>query len=384
MEREKIKSIIEAKKDSVIELWEKLVNIDSGTYDIEGVNKVASVFEEKLKSLGCETKIYKFENAGNTLIATLNPDVKAEPILFIGHMDTVFSSQDSKERPFKIEEGKAYGPGVLDMKAGDVIAVFTLEVLKEIGYNKRPIKIIFSGDEELAHINSTGDEVIYKEAIGAKAALNFETGRVDEGIVVGRMGTRGYDVSIEGVSAHSGNNPDLGRSAILEAARKIVELEGLNDIPRGKLVNCGLVNGGVSNNTIPGNCTIGILTRYVSQEIGDEINREVEEILNQTFVEGTKTTFVATKGIPSMERTPGVIELYDLVENVAVELGFPKPHPVEVGGGSDSAFTVSAGIPTVCAMGAKGEFNHTDREYAVVDSMFERIELAANTVLAID
>lgn len=384
MKRKEIRSFIDANRESLLELWEKVVNIDSGTYDVKGVNEVASVFEKLLKSIGCDTKIYEFENAGNTLVATYNGEIESEPILFIGHMDTVFSSDETKARPFTIRNGKAMGPGALDMKIGDVMAVFVLQCLKEIGYNKRPIKIIFSGDEEVAHVNSNGDEIIFEEAKGGKVAINFETGRVDEGIVVGRMGTKAYDVWIEGISAHSGNNPDIGRSAILEAAKKIVELESLNDIHRGKLINCGLIKGGVSNNTIPGECSIGILTRYVTQDIGDEISKEVEEILGRTYVEGTKTNFEAKKGIPAMERTDGVMDLYNLVEKVAVDLGFPKPHPVEVGGGSDSAFTVKAGVPTVCAMGAKGEFNHTDREYALVDSVFERIELAVNVVLEID
>ncbi len=384
MNKELIKELIKSKEDSILKLWDEVVNIDSGTYDIEGVNKVAEIFEEKLKSLGCETKIYEFENAGNTLVATYNSQLKTEPIVFIGHMDTVFSSKESLIRPFKIENGKAMGPGVLDMKVGDVIGIFALEVLKEIGYNKRPIKIIFSGDEENAHSNSNSQEVILKESKGAKAALNFETGRVDEGIVVGRMGTVSYKVEIEGVSAHSGNNPDIGRSAILEAAHKVVELEKLNDIPKGKLVNCGLINGGVSSNTIPGFCSIEILGRYVTSEIGDEIIKDVEEILNKTFVEGTKTKFDVLLGIPSMEKTEKVMELYNLVEKVALDLNLPKPHPIEVGGGSDSAFVASARIPTVCAMGAKGEFNHTDREYAIVDSVFERLELSVNVVLEID
>ncbi|SHH50481.1 glutamate carboxypeptidase [Anaerosphaera aminiphila DSM 21120] len=380
MYREIIKEYINENKEEILNLWEKVVSINSGTYDVEGVNKVCEVFENELKNMGCDTKIYEFEKVGNTLIGTLNPEINKEPILFVGHMDTVFSGKEVEKRPFKIENGKATGPGALDMKIGDVMAIFVAKALEKAGYKERPIKFIFAGDEESAHEDSNCGEIIMKEAKGAKAAITFETGRVDEGIVVGRKGSTTFRISIEGISAHSGNDPEKGRSAILEAAHKVIALENLNDIARGKLVNCGLINGGTSDNTIPGNCSIVVLTRNVNQEIGDEIIRDVEKILNTTYVDGTKTTYEVKAGMGCMERTDGVMELFELVRDTAVSLGFPEPHPVEVGGGSDSSFTVAAGVPTVCAMGAKGEFNHTEKEYAVVDSVFERIELAANVV----
>lgn len=384
MYRKTIKEYINSYKEEIINLWEKVVNTDSGSRDLEGLAEVSDILENELEKTGFEVKSFEFENAGKTLVGIYNKENKKEPILFLGHMDTVFSEKISKDRPFKIIDGIAYGPGVLDMKIGLIIGIYVTKILKKIEYSDRPIKFIISGDEETAHVNTKSGEIIEQEAKGCYACFNFESGRVDEGIVVGRKGTRAYNVNIKGQSAHSGNDPDIGRSAILEAAYKVIELEKLNDIPRGKLVNCGVISGGVSDNTIPGDCSIEILTRYINNNIGEEIVEEVDEILKKTYVDGTSTTFIKRDGIPAMESTEDVMSLFNLVKETAKELGFNEPNPKQVGGGSDSAFTVKAGVPTVCAMGVKGEFNHTEREYAVVDSVFERIELVTNTILKIE
>ena len=384
MYRQEINEFINNNKDQVLSLWEEIVNIDSGTYDVEGVNKVSEVLEEEFKALGCSTKRHKVDGVGDTLVATFNEEVDSEPIVFIGHMDTVFSDKDTLDRPFNISEGIAKGPGVLDMKAGITIGVFVLKALKEIGYNERPIKFILSGDEESGHEGTNGGQIIMDEAKGAKIAINFETGRVDEGIVVGRKGSNTFRIKIKGVSAHSGNDPEKGRSAILEAAHKVIALEDLNDIPKGKLVNCGLIDGGVSDNTIPGECEIVVLARHDNKEMGEEIVEDIKKILNETTIEGTETTYELHPGMESMDTTDEVMELFEFVKETAAKLGFPEPHPVKVGGGSDSAYTVAAGVPTVCAMGAKGAFNHSEEEYAVVDSVFERIELVTNVVCDLD
>lgn len=384
MYKGKIKNSIEKNKDDILDLWARIVNIDSGSYNKDGVDKVALVLKNELDSLGFNTKIVEMKKAGNTLVGTWNEESNKEPIIFMGHMDTVFSSKESKERPFLIKDDKAFGPGVLDMKGGLVIGIFAAKALIESGYNKRPIKVIYLGDEEVAHINSNAVELIKREADKAKACLNFESGRLNNEVVVSRMGTRDFKVKIQGVAAHSGNDPEMGRSAIVQGANLVIELEKLNDIKRGKLINCGLIKGGISTNTIPDSCEIGILTRYKTREIGEEILKDIKEVLSKTFVEGTKTEFETKVGIGPMEKTDEVMGLFNLLSEVNEKLGNKKLVPIEVGGGSDAAFTSEIKIPTVCALGVVGEFNHTDKEYAVVDTMYERIELAANTVYELD
>lgn len=384
MYREKIKKFIEENREGALKLWGDIVNIDSGSPDKEGVDKVIDVVKVAMDEAGFETKVYEMEKAGNTIVGTFNGESIEAPIIFIGHVDTVFNDNDTKERPFRIEDGKAYGPGVLDMKAGVVIGIYVAKALKEAGYSKRPIKMVYVGDEEVAHEHSNATEVLKEESMGALAALNFETGRLNNNVVVGRKGSRMFKVRIDGVSVHSGNEPEKGRSAILEASHKIIELEALNDIHRGKLINVGTIKGGTSDNTVPGFCEFGVATRHINNEIGDEIVKDVTEVLEKQFVKDTVTTFQSGLGLDCMEKTEGVMELFELINKVGLELGLEPLNAVEVGGGSDSATTVSIGVPTVCGLGAKGEFQHTKDEYAVVETLFERMELAANVVVELD
>lgn len=380
----KINEYIEKNKQEIISLWKEVVNVNSGTLNIEGVNEVCNIFARELKKSNFKVEIYEFDGVGNSMIATYNKGLNTDPILFLGHMDTVFNDEEDFDRKFKIVQDKAYGPGVLDMKAGIVIGIFVARILQEMNYNIRPIKFILTGDEENAHANSNVGEFIENQSKGSYAAINFETGRLDNGIVVARKGSLSYKVKVNGVSAHSGNDPEIGRSAILETAHKVIELESLNDIERGKLVNCGIISGGTTDNTIPGECSIDILTRSTTLEIQEEIRRDVEEILNKVYVEGTSTEYKSIDGMPPMEKTDKNMDLFELAKSVANNIGISEPYPVEVGGGADSSFTSKVGVPTICALGAKGEYNHTDREYALVESVYERINYISNIVLELN
>ena len=201
-----------------------------------------------------------------------NGSTKA-PLLFIGHMDTVFKEGAVKENPFRVdEENFAHGPGVVDMKAGLVIAVYAIKALAELGFHERPIKCVFAGDEENLHMFSNAKAVMEAEASGALAAFNFETGYLDNHFVVGRNGGGPAQITVHGVAAHSGLAPEKGRSAILEAAHKIAAIEALNDIPRGKLINCGKVYRRYGREHHPGHSArIHLGIRFPTSEIKGEI-----------------------------------------------------------------------------------------------------------------
>ncbi len=179
-------------------------------------------------------------------------------VCFMGHFDTVFPRGTTAKRPFRIEEGKAYGPGVLDMKSGVTIQLFAARALMEAGYSDRLIRIVLAGDEESMHPKSDMPRVFEEESRGAVAAFNFETGDVNNSLVVGRKGTIAYDVVVEGVSVHAGREPQKGRSAILEMAHKIVDIQALTDYEKGITFNVGTVKGGVVRNAVPDFAEIGV------------------------------------------------------------------------------------------------------------------------------
>ena len=215
----KTSEYIDSHRDEMLALWEQIVSIESGTGDKEGVDRVGAVLDTALKSAGVETSLIRMEHYGNLLTGVFGKENPGQPIVLIGHMDTVFAKGTLAKNPFRIDEnGQAHGPGILDMKAGLVIAVYVLKALHEYGYDKRPIRVVFAGDEENGHRQTNAEDEIRRLCAGCAAAFNFETGFLDDGLVVGRKGSCRVTLTVHGVAAHAGNDPQRGRNAILEMA----------------------------------------------------------------------------------------------------------------------------------------------------------------------
>lgn len=382
--KEKAYAFIDSKKEEMLALWEEIVNTESGSYDIAGVDKVADRIKLELSQAGADTKLVEYTEAGNMVVAEFAGGDKPA-VMLMGHMDTVFKEGEIKERPFTIKDGNAYGPGVLDMKGGVVIATYVAKALHAVGFNERPIKVAFAGDEEIAHPNSDAAEVFMDVAKGCAAAFNCETGFVNDSIVVGRKGTATFKVAVTGVAAHAGNDPKRGRSAILEMAHKIIDIQNLTNWDREFTFNVGTIKGGTVFNAVPGYCEVEVDIRYVDPTIVPELKEMVEKVVAKTYIEGTTTELINFKiGIQAMQTTDGVKNLFDLLVKVSADEGLGTPTAIKSGGGSDSAYTVMAGTPTLCAMGVKGANNHSKEEYAVVDTLFERAKLIIAMILRLD
>ncbi len=375
---EEIRHYIDGQRQPMLALWKELVNTESGTKQIEGVNAVGSILRREMERAGIKTRLVPVENAGDMLVGEWNTESGKAPLLLIGHMDTVFKEGAAKENPFRVDEdGMAHGPGVLDMKAGLVIALYAVKALAAVGYQERPVKFVFASDEENLHMFSNAKELIAKESAGALAAFNFETGYMDNRFVVGRKGGGPVIINVHGIASHSGIAPEKGRSAVLEAAHKIVEIEAQNDIPRGRLINCGMVTGGIGENTIPDACTIRIGIRFPNMEVRDEIFDILRRATEHSTVPDTTAELDLSRVMQCMDTTDGVKALFSHLKKTAAECGFGEIDSFQVGGLSDSGITVACGIPTVCGMGVRGEGNHTPNEYAEVESLYQRCILAA-------
>ena len=372
---------IETHREEMLSLWKELVEIESGSADKEGVDAVAARLEKELQGMGAKTKVVVMPEAGNMLIGEFGTTGKQPGVLFVGHMDTVFKTGTLEKRPFSIRDGKAYGPGVLDMKGGIVTFLYAIKALLAAGYQVRPIKVILAGDEEVGHENSTAAEVFVEEAKGHIAAFNGETGFVDDGIVVGRKGSVRFTLEVQGVAAHVGNDPENGRNAILEMSHKVIAIQQLTDWEEGTTYNVGVIQGGTVANAVPDYATIVVDVRYTDPALLPSIQQKMEAVAEKTYIDGTHTKISMKNSIIPMKTTEAVHQLFDVVKSVYEENGFGTPYEKIVGGGSDSAYTVFAGVPTVCAMGVKGGRNHSPEEYAVVDTMFERAKLLAACVV---
>lgn len=375
---------IDQHRDEMLALWSELVSIESGSADKDGVDRVADKIKSVLDSEGAQTRIVEFDKAGNMLVSNCGVQSQAAPVVLLGHMDTVFPKGTLAQRPFLIEGGKAYGPGVLDMKGGIVILLYAVKALRAAGYACRPLKVILAGDEEVAHQDSNAAELIKQEAAGAIAAFNFETGFIDDRIVVGRKGGRTYTMEAFGVAAHTGNNPKAGRSAVLELAHKAIDVHALTDWETGTNFSVGTFHGGTVSNSTPDYAKMEIDVRCVSEEAALIVERQLQEIAAKTYIDGTRTVLSGGIGFMPMETTPAVLKLFEVVAAVSLENGFGTLTSMSSGGASDSANSVLAGVPTVCSMGVKGENNHSPKEYALVESLYERAKLAAACVLKLD
>ena len=365
-------------RQAMLDLWKEIVDTESGPKQLDGVNAVGAILTRELEAAGAVVHRVAVENAGEMIVGDWNKEAGGAPIVFMGHMDTVFPAGEVGRNPFRVDaDGFAHGPGVTDMKAGLVIGVYALKALSAAGWKKRPIRFIGVPDEETLHMFSNAKPLIAREAKGALAAFNFEPGPLDDKLVIGRYGGGPISITIHGVAAHSGGAPEKGRSAILEAAHKIVKLEAANDIPRGKLINCGAIEGGIGENTIPAYCKIRIGIRYKNEAIGKEIYDLLDQVVAEHTVPDTTAELDVSRVMHCMETTEGVRKLYEHVAATAEKLGFHRPEGIQVGGLSDAGILVAAGIPALCGMGVRGEGAHTPKERAEVESLYERCELAA-------
>ncbi len=381
---EAVRKHVSERRGEMISLLEKIVNIDSGTTNIAGVEAVCGILKQEMEAIGMDVRVIPSEGAGPVLVGEWCCGGAKRPLLFLGHMDTVFEDGKAERYPFRIDEnGLIHGPGVLDMKGGLVVALSAIRALRDIGCMDRPVKCIFVGDEEKLHMFSRTKQIMISELSGAEAAFNFEVGYRHDGLVVGRKGGGIVDVTVHGVPAHSGLAPEKGRSAVAEMCYKVLELEASRDIERGKLINCGMVSGGIGENTVPGEAKISIGIRFPSLAIRDEILADIRSATERVHIEGTKAEMNVRMMMESMDTTDGVMELFEHIRKVAGECGYGEVHPVTMGGVSDSGAVVSSCVPAVCGMGLKGEGCHTKDEYALADSLVDRAVLAACAAYAL-
>ena len=249
---EKISNFIDEHKEEMIDFWRNIVNLESSAREKANVDILAEYLKSEFEKEGLECRLVEVgPDNGKSLIGVLGNGINKEPVIFSGHIDTVFSKGSFGDKPFRIEGGKAYGPGVLDMKGGVVITLFIIKALRNIGYKERPIKIVLLADEEKGHQNASTPELLMTETKGGLCAFNMETGLIDNSLCVGRKGGGVCYVTVKGKEAHAGNDYLIGRNAIEEAANKIIDIQKLTDLNQDTTVSVTIVKGGSVQNSIP-------------------------------------------------------------------------------------------------------------------------------------
>ncbi|PWD86141.1 carboxypeptidase [Ignatzschineria cameli] len=366
---------IDAQESAMVNFLQTLVNIDSGSYDKAGVDAVAAKIIERYRELGFEIEIFTNETLGNNY-RIRHQDVENPEILILAHLDTVFSKGTVAERPFSIEGDRAYGPGVIDMKASHVLVYYAIRALYEAGNDHyKNVEILLNCDEEIGSHSSRA--LIESSAKGKKAALVMEPARANGAIVSARRGVGTYQLKIEGKASHSGIAPEAGISAIQELSYKIQALHALSRHQEGLSVNVGIISGGTSVNTVAPNAYAEIDVRISTEAQGIEIDRAVKEICSQPILEGIQLTLTGGINRPPMAKTEESAKLVDLVLAEAQALGLTI-EDIATGGGSDASFTAGVGIPTVDGLGPVGGHQHSDKEYLELPTLTERTKLFAH------
>ncbi|MGB7472710.1 M20 family metallopeptidase [Trichococcus sp.] len=351
---------------------ETIVNIDSGSRNAAGTQKVATFLEEKYRQQGFLTELVSVgPEVGPVLVAMNAPD---EPIdlLFIGHTDTVFLDGEATRRPFKIEGERLYGPGVYDMKGCSLLTAYLLENLPAELKQSLNICVIHNPDEEISSFYSR--EVIIEKAKTAKFAFVMEPSSADGSMIKERKGIEKLKIHFKGRPSHAGDAPQEGRSAINELAHWIVRMNTLIDYNAGVSVNAGTIQGGSVPNVVPEHAQMELDYRYSNPADVAAFFDMLEELQAHAAAMEIGIDIEVIGKRPPMVDVPGAKELRSVFEDVGKQMdtvvSFKKS-----GGVSDANFTTSVGVPTVCSIGLIGGAFHTDHEYVELDSIQQRLDL---------
>lgn len=361
----------------MLELLEKLVNVDSGSYNKQGVDEIVRILQQEFDELDFDTQVNEEKEFGNQLIVT-HKEATDPTTLLVLHMDTVFGKGTAGERPFTIKENIAYGPGVIDMKGSHVTTLFAVKaLLQDHADALKSVKVLFTSDEEIGA--PVGRAVIEKHASGMQYALVMEPARTDGSLVSSRRGGGLYKMEVSGRAAHSGIEPEKGRSAIEELSHKVIKLHALSDHENGISVNVGLINGGSSVNTVAPKATAEIDIRITKMEQAEPLAKKIEEICSIPDIEGTSIHLEGGITRPPMEKNTQTIELLETIKEVGAKIGL-EITDISTGGGSDASFTSAMGIATIDGLGPKGGNQHNEGEYLEIETLVERTELLAEVL----
>ena len=362
------------KEPALLDLIQKLVRAESPSDDKAAVDSCGALAEAHARNLGARVKIHRQRAFGNVIEARFGPGGKrasANRILLLGHIDTVWPRGTLKTMPCRVADGRLWGPGTLDMKAGVAMAFTAIEMLVELGSLNREIVLLLNSDEEVG--SPVSKPITERVAAGCAAVYVLEPA---QGLAykTARKGTGNWRIDIKGVAAHAGVDFEKGASAIRELARVVETVSGWTDLKRGLTVSVGLAGGGSKTNVIPAEAWAEIDVRIARKADGSRIERKFDRLK----AADKRCSLAITGGInrPPMERTRGTVALYRQARALASDLGLVLDEAA-TGGASDGNFTSALGVPTLDGMGAVGEGAHASHESILLEHLAPRTALLA-------
>jgi glutamate carboxypeptidase len=349
------------------------VECESPTFDAAAVNRMMGVAARDLAIMGAGIEVIpgRMGFGGCVRARFAHPNESEPGILILGHLDTVHPVGTLSALPWRLDGARCYGPGILDMKGGNYLALEAVRQLMRAGVKTAlPVTVLFTSDEEVGS-PSTRD-LIEAEAVRHRYVLVPEPGRLDGSVVSGRYAIARFNLEAVGRPSHAGSRLGDGRSAIRGMARKIIEIEGMTT--EDCTFSVGVVSGGQWVNCVATACRGEALSMAKRQH---DLDLGVERML---ALSGTAedVRFMVTRGVtrPVWEPNDKTLALYETARTIARSIGFDIGHQ-SAGGGSDGNFTGAMGIATLDGLGVCGQGAHTLAEYLEIDSLVQRGRLFA-------
>jgi glutamate carboxypeptidase len=374
-----ISAWLESRQPEMVAAVRDLVLRESPTHEKTACDQLCEHLAREFAVLGGETKIHHQANAGNHLQVDFRSSGQRRPVMVLGHFDTVHAIGTLQDMPWSERDGRLYGPGVFDMKAGIVQMMFAIRVLREtMGELPRSIRAWLVSDEE----GGSGTSRATTEALAKECAavLVCEPSGPGGALKTARKGVGGFTLKVTGVAAHSGLDFEKGHSAILELAHQLHAIARLTDLGRGITLNAGIVRGGTRTNVVPAEASAEIDLRVQRNEDGNEMEERMRDLMPVN--PNCKLEVAGGMNRPPLERTEQVAALYELARRIGHELGF-ELQETAVGGGSDGNFTAGIGIPTLDGLGAVGDGAHAIHEHVVAAELPRRAALLAGLIKTI-
>ncbi len=376
METTAVLEAAQAQVESFLSDLAQLVNIDSGTYTPAGVARVSDALQWRFEASGALVERVDGKQYGPHLVARW-PGAGKGRILLIGHMDTVFPEGEVGRRPFRVEEGRAYGPGVMDMKSGLLVGVYTARLLRD----EAPwaeLVMLCNSDEEIGSPSS--HDLVAHLASQADAVLVLEpNSRVDK-VTIARKGVATFRLDVTGLSAHAGVEPGKGRNAIVELAHRLLAVHALNGTIPGVTLNVGVVQGGERPNIVAEHAHALVDVRAPDPAGVAAVEAALRAIAEAApTIAETETQLSGGFLHQPFTQSEASAHLFALAETVARELGYTLTGGA-TGGGSDGNTAAAIGAPTLDGLGPVGGHAHNPGEYIEIASIAPRIALLSGVI----
>jgi glutamate carboxypeptidase len=367
---------VAAREKRLIRRLRELVEVESPSEDKVAVDQAGMVVAGWVAEMGGVVKRHKQNGFGDVLELRFGRGKRGR-VLLLGHLDTVWPMGTLANMPWIEAAGKISGPGVLDMKAGVVMALEAIAALQALG-QLRSVTLLLNSEEE---VGSPVSRAITEKLARECAAVFVMEPAQGLAYKTARKGVGNFELRVDGVAAHAGVDFGSGHSAVLEMARLVETVSGFTDLSKELTVNVGVIHGGTRSNVIAASCTA---------EVDVRIARAADAARVERMFRGLRVTDKACKltisgGInrPPMERKAGTVALFRTARKLAAEMGLELDEAA-TGGGSDGNFTAGIGVPTLDGMGAVGAGAHAAHEHIVTKHLVERTALLAGMIAAVD